>query len=67
MGFCWESGYYYYEEEDEIDVFNIYEHRDVIIHYYAEMKEEEIICSLIIEGAVKLMVCLSYALWREGG
>jgi hypothetical protein len=49
MGFCWESGYYYYEEEeerDEIDVFNIYENRDMIIHYYVEMKEEEIICSL---------------------
>jgi hypothetical protein len=49
MGFCWESGYYYYEEEDEIDVFNIYEHRDVIIHYYVEKKEEEIICSLLKE------------------
>jgi hypothetical protein len=40
-----EKSGYYWEEKEERDVFNICEHRDVVIHY-VEKWEEEIIFNL---------------------
>jgi hypothetical protein len=56
MGWCWESGYYYYyyeEEEYERYVFNIYEHRDVILHYVENKGRIDYL--QLMEG-VKLMI-----------